>query len=114
MPLLRKRASNEGEQRIFDFISNAAAMARPLVTNAGVPMERVAALRRAFDATLADPAFLEDAARQNLEIGAKGGEELQRIVTNLIETPPAVLEQVRRAMQIKGAEAIRRAGPTRE
>ena len=114
VPLLRELARDEDEQRIFDFISNAAAMARPLVTNAGVPMERVAALRRAFDATLADPAFLEDAARQNLEIGAKGGEELQRIVTNLIETPPAVLEQVRRAMQIKGAEAIRRAGPTRE
>jgi len=41
----------------FDFISNAAAMARPLVTNTGVPAERVAALRRAFDGTLADPVF---------------------------------------------------------
>jgi len=60
--------------------------------------------------TLADPAFLEDAARQNLEIGAKSGEELQRMVTGLIEAPPAVLEQVRRAIQIKSAEAIRGAG----
>jgi hypothetical protein len=67
-----------------------------------------------FDATFADPAFLEDAARQNLEIGAKSGEELQRMVTGLIETPPAVLEQVRRAIQIKSAEAIRGAGPGRE
>ena len=114
VPLLRELARNEDEQRIFDFISNAVAMARPLVTNAGVPVERVAALRRAFDATLADPAFLDDAARQNLEIGAKSGEELQRMVTGLIEAPPAVLEQVRRAIQIKSAEAIRRAGPTRE
>jgi len=114
VPLLRELARNDDEQRIFDFVSNAAAMARPLVTNAGVPPERVAALRRAFDATLADPAFLEDAARQNLEIGAKNGEELQRMVTNLIEAPPAVLEQVRRAIQIKGAESIRGAGPGRE
>jgi len=36
------------------------------------------------------------------------------MVTGLIDTPPAVLEQVRRAIQIKGAEAIRGAGPTRE
>jgi hypothetical protein len=36
------------------------------------------------------------------------------MVTGLIEAPPAVLEQVRRAIQIKSAEAIRRAGPTRE
>jgi len=111
VPLLRDLARNEDEQRIFDFISNAAAMARPLVTNAGVPAERVAALRRAFDATLADPAFLEDAARQNLEIGARSGEDLERAVIELIETPPAVLEQVRRATQIKGAEAIQGAGP---
>jgi hypothetical protein len=67
----------------------------------------VAALRRAFDATLADPAFLEDAERQTLEIGARGGEELQKIVTDLIETPPDVLDQVRRAIQIKGAEAVK-------
>jgi hypothetical protein len=114
VPLLRELARNEDERRIFDFISNAVAMARPLVTNAGVPAERVAALRRAFDATLADQAFLDDAARQDLEIGAKSGEELQRMVTGLIEAPPAVLEQVRRAIQIKSAEAVRRAGPTRE
>jgi len=46
VPLLRELAKNEDEQRIFDFISNAAAMARPLVTNAGVPAERVAACLR--------------------------------------------------------------------
>jgi len=53
--LLRELARHEDDQRIFDFISNAAALARPLVTNADVPAERVAALRRAVDATLADP-----------------------------------------------------------
>jgi len=114
VPLLRELAKNETEQRIFDFVSNAAAIARPLVTNAGVPAERVTALRRAFDATLADPAFLEDAARQNLEIGARGGEELQRTVIELIETPAAVLEQVRRVIQLKSAEAIQGGRPTRE
>jgi hypothetical protein len=60
------------EQRFFDFISNAPAMARPLVTIAA--WHGVATLRRGFDTTLADPAFLEDGSRQNLEIGAKSGE----------------------------------------
>ena len=59
------------QQAMFDFISQAVVIARPIVTNPGVPPERVAALRRAFDATLADPAFLEDAGKQNLEIGAR-------------------------------------------
>jgi tripartite-type tricarboxylate transporter receptor subunit TctC len=114
VPLLRDLAGTDDERKIFNFVSAAIVLARPIVTNADVPPERVAALRRAFDATLADPVFLEDAQRQNLEIGAKGGEELQQIVAELIGTPPAVLEQVRRAIQIKGAEAIKGAGPRRE
>jgi tripartite-type tricarboxylate transporter receptor subunit TctC len=111
VPLLREQARTSDEHAIFDFLSNAIVLARPIVTNAGVPPERVAALRRAFDAALADPAFLEEAERQNLEIGAKSGEELQKIVADLIETPPAVLEQVKRAIQIKGAEPVKGARP---
>jgi tripartite-type tricarboxylate transporter receptor subunit TctC len=110
VPLLRELARNTDEQRIVDFISNAVVIARPLVTNAGVPTERVAALRRAFDATLADPDFLLDAERQSLEIGARGGAELQQIVTSLIDTPQDVLDQVRRVIQIKGAEAVKGTG----
>ena len=111
VPLLRELARNEPEQQIFDFISRAVVIARPIVTNQGVPGERVAALRRAFDATLADSAFLEDARRQSLEIGARSGEELQKIVADLIETPMPVLDQVARAIQIKGAEPVRGAAP---
>ena len=111
VPLLRELAGNAEHQAIFDFLSKAVVIARPIVSTPGVPPERVAALRRAFDATLADPAFLEDAARQNLEIGARSGEELQKIVTDLIDTSPAVLEQVARAIQIKSAEAAKGVKP---
>jgi len=107
VPLLLDLAGTREQQQIYDFISNAVVIARPIVTNQGVPAERVAALRRAFDATLADPAFLEDARRQSLEIGARGGEEMQKIVSNLVETPPDVLERVRRAMELKGAEPVK-------
>jgi tripartite-type tricarboxylate transporter receptor subunit TctC len=107
VPLLRELASNPEQQAIFDFLSKAVVIARPIVSNPGVPPERVAALRRAFDATLADPAFLEDAGKQNLEIGARGGEELQKIVADLIDTPAAVTERVARAIQIKSAEAVK-------
>src|SRR5215212_3336561 len=111
VPLLRELAKDAEEQSIFDFLSKAVVIARPIVTNPGVPPERVAALRHAFDATLVDPAFLEDAERQNLEIGARGGEELQKIVNELIGTPPAIIEQVARAVQIKSAEAAKGVKP---
>jgi tripartite-type tricarboxylate transporter receptor subunit TctC len=113
VPLLRDLAKDAEQQSIFDFLSKAVVIARPIVTNPGVPPQRVAALRRAFDATLVDAAFLEEAEKQNLEIGARGGEELQRIVTELIETPPAIIEQVARAVQIKSAERAKGVQPGR-
>jgi tripartite-type tricarboxylate transporter receptor subunit TctC len=50
VPLLRDLARSAEDERIFDFISQAVVLARPIVTNPGVPPERVAALRRAFEA----------------------------------------------------------------
>jgi tripartite-type tricarboxylate transporter receptor subunit TctC len=111
VPLLRDLAKNDQQRKVFDFISRAVVIARPIVTNAGVPPERVKALRRAFDAALADPAFIEEGERLKLEIHAKSGEELVGLVDNLLETPPAVLDQVRRAIQIKDAEAAKGVAP---
>ena len=44
------------DRQVLTFISADTAISRPLVTSAGVPPERVEALRRAFDATMKDPA----------------------------------------------------------
>src|SRR3954447_25827964 len=114
VPLLLDFAKSDGERAIFNFISQAANVARPIITNAGVPAERVAALRHAFDATMADPAFLEEASRQNLEIGARSGSELERMVTNIINTPPAILDAVNRGIQLKGAEPAKGVKPGAE
>ncbi len=110
MPLLLDLARNDDERRIFEFMSSGVALARPVVTSSGVPPERVAALRRAFDATLADPVFLQDAEKQNLEIGAKSGEELAQMVSAMLDTPPAVLDRVRQTIRLKPSDAAQAKG----
>ena len=107
VPLSRELATSPRDQQIFDFVSRAAAISRPVVTNPGVPKERVEALRRAFDAAMVDPQFLAEAAQLNLEIDPKGGAELQQLVFDLLEAPPETLKLVGAAIQIKGAEAIK-------
>jgi len=111
VPLLRELATGAEQQAVFDFISKAVVVARPIVTNAGVPAERVAALRRAFDAAMADPLLLDEARRENLDIGTRSGEELQGMVAGMLATPPAILAQVAQAIQIKSAEAARSVKP---
>ena len=64
---------------------------RPYLAPPGLPAERLEILRRAFDATVRDPAFLADMARQKLEIdGPSSGEELSALVAQIAGTPPAV------------------------
>jgi tripartite-type tricarboxylate transporter receptor subunit TctC len=111
VPLLRELAGNAEQQAVFDFISKAVVVARPIATNPGVPPERVAALRRAFDAAMADPLLRDEARRENLDIGTRSGEELQAIVADMLATPPSILAQVARAIQIKSAEPAKGAKP---
>jgi tripartite-type tricarboxylate transporter receptor subunit TctC len=104
VPLLRELASDADQQAVFDFISRAVVVARPIATNPDVPPDRVAALRRAFDAAMADPDFVREAQLQGLEISRTGGEELTRNIADMLDTPPAILAKIAKAIEIKSAE----------
>jgi len=99
VPLLSELATNAEQKVIFDFVCQVASLARPVATNADVPPERVAALRRAFDATMKDPKFLAEAQRQGMEISAMAGEELQQLVTSIVNARPAVVEKIRQVVK---------------
>src|SRR5262249_60406836 len=96
-PLLGELAGNAEQKVVFDFVGRVASLARPIATNYDVPPERVAALRRAFDATMKDPEFLAEAQKQIMEIVPMAGEELQQLVTDIVNAPPAVVEKGREA-----------------
>jgi hypothetical protein len=99
VPLLSELATTDDQRLVFDFVCRIASLARPMATNADVPPERVAALRRAFDATMKDPEFLADAQRQGMEISAMPGEELQQLVTAIVNAPPGVVAKVKQAVK---------------
>jgi tripartite-type tricarboxylate transporter receptor subunit TctC len=101
VPLMRDLAKSPDDKQIVDFMSASVAIGRPIATTPGVPAERVAALRKAFDATLADPAFLADAERQRMEIRAMTGQELAKLIKDIIETPAAIREKVKLAIEPK-------------
>ena len=106
VPLLRELAKTAPERQILDFMSLAVAIGRPIATTPGVPADRVAALRKAFDETLRDPAFIADAAKERLEIRAMGGAQLADLVRQVIETPAELRELVKLAIQPKNAVSL--------
>jgi hypothetical protein len=60
-----------------------------------VPPERLAALRAAFDATMHDPQFLDEARRIGLEISPLGGEGIAKLIRDVQATPQPVVDRLR-------------------
>jgi tripartite-type tricarboxylate transporter receptor subunit TctC len=114
VPLLRELARTPQERQVLDFMSLAVAIGRPIATTPGVPADRVAALRNAFDETLRDPAFIADAEKQRLEIRAMAGGQLADLVGRVIETPAELRERVKLAIQPRNAVNLPGAKPGNE
>ncbi|MBX9775569.1 MAG: hypothetical protein K2Y71_14380 [Xanthobacteraceae bacterium] len=98
VPLLPELASNKDQREILDFISMAFAVGRPIATTPGVPPERLAALRKAFNDTVVDPEFIKAAAKVGAEIKPVYGDKMQRMVDAVVNAPQAIKDKVRAAM----------------
>ena len=106
MPLWSELGENEGQRQVLEVLSGDVAFGRPILTAPGVPADRVRALRKAFDETLADPQFLAAAKQANIYISPVGGEELQAMVDRITGPSERVLMMLRQAID-KGTEKTR-------
>lgn len=90
VPLLYELAESEEDEQLLRLLSAPTAIGRPIFTTPNVPEERLQALRDAFDAMVADPAFIEAAAQENLSVIPVSGLELEETVDEILATPPEV------------------------
>jgi tripartite-type tricarboxylate transporter receptor subunit TctC len=94
VPLVTDLAQTEDQRKLLRFVFARQVMGRPYLAPPGVPPATVAALRRAFMATMADKDFLADAGRSKLEITPVSGERIQALVTDLYRTPPELTKRL--------------------
>ena len=97
-PLLVDLAKTSDEKQIFEYVSKVISLSRVVCTNSGVPSERIAALRQAFNQTLADFAFLAESKKLRMEIEPMEGGAVQRYVNDIIDAPPDLLEKIKRVI----------------
>ncbi len=94
-------AKSEEDRQALELLYSQGVFGRPYVLPPGVPAERVAALRKAFMAALADKALLAEAEHMKLDIDAMSGEDLQALVTKLFALPPSISAKVKAAIVYK-------------
>jgi len=110
---LNKLADIGDVPSIFDYVKGDADRAavklvvarleygRPFFVPPGVPEDRVAALRRAFDATVKDETFLAEAKTEKIDVDPLSGEAVQKLIEEVSHTPPDVVARVRQALENK-------------
>ena len=81
VPTAIEVVSNPADKQLFEIAFAEQVMGRPFVLPPGVPRDRITALRSAFDATMKDPDFLDDAKLQRAEIDPVSGEDITRCST---------------------------------
>jgi tripartite-type tricarboxylate transporter receptor subunit TctC len=96
VPFAPDLVANDGDRLVMQAAFAPLALGRPLLTPPGVAAERVAALRAAFAATMADPDFLAEGERVGLGLNApRSGEQIQEVVERAYQSPPRVIDRLR-------------------
>ena len=98
VPLVTEFAANDRQRQILKLILSRQEMARPYAAPPGIPDDRKAALRKAFDDAWADPELVAEMKARGQEVNPVSGAALDALIAELYATPKDVVEETRRAI----------------
>lgn len=87
--------NDQKKKETFALLTAGALIGRPFIAPQGVPADRIAALRAAFDATMKDPEFLADAEKQRMTVTPMTGAEVDAAIKKLYQTPADIAATAR-------------------
>ena len=99
MPLAIDLATTDEQKEVLRMHLAGQALGRPFFAPPGIPDDRKAALRAAFDATMKDADFIADIAKAKLEVSPMSGAEIDRLLAEIYATPKDVIEKAKQAIR---------------
>ena len=101
VPRAEELAQNDDDKKVIQLVFSQGIFGRPFVLPPGVPDDRVAALRKAFVLALNDKTLRAEADKMQFDVDPMSGDELQKLVADLYDTPPRLVERARQALTAK-------------
>jgi tripartite-type tricarboxylate transporter receptor subunit TctC len=98
-PTMTELATGDEGRTIMGVLAGTAEIGRSIVTTPGVPPERLAALRTAWQAMLKDPQFIATTEKRKLMIDGATGEQMDAVTRDTMKLPKDIIEALRRVMQ---------------
>jgi tripartite-type tricarboxylate transporter receptor subunit TctC len=96
VPTVFEFVKTDEQRKILTFFASNVLLGRPIVAPPGLPPERVAVLRRAFEAAVKDPGLLKEADGMSLEIAFQSGERIAELVAGISATPTDIISRAER------------------
>jgi tripartite-type tricarboxylate transporter receptor subunit TctC len=100
VPLLHEIEASDEARQVLKLMSSPVLVGRPYMAPPETPADRVAALRKAFDQAVADPQFRAEAEALAMELNPISGEELAKVVDEIIRSPSELLVRVKPIMGV--------------
>jgi tripartite-type tricarboxylate transporter receptor subunit TctC len=98
-PSVVELANSDEARRILDFYVTGAEVGRSFIAPPGLPPERTRILRAAFmKMSLEDAEYRAELERAKAPVNAMPGEELQQMIVDIMKTPPALVERMRKIL----------------
>jgi len=103
-PAVIEFAKDEKTKQVLQLILAPMDMDRPILAPPGTPPAMIAALRKAFHETMADPGLIADAKKANIDLEEVTGEKIAAILDRAYAMPPDVIKAANEAMNLTGAK----------
>ena len=101
VPAMVELGKTPQDRQMLALFGSTAQVGRGLLAPPGVPTDRIAILRSAFSAMVADPAFHAEMKRRQMELDPMSGEQLQNLMAETLQLSPA---QVARAIALNRSD----------
>lgn len=99
VPHIYDYAKTPEEKQVFDLIFGVQGLGRSFAMPAGVPPERLNALREAFAKAMADPELLAEAEKIDLDINPQSGSDVQEFVERVHAFKPEIIARAKKALE---------------
>jgi tripartite-type tricarboxylate transporter receptor subunit TctC len=98
VPNMLDQAKTPEVREALAFLFAPLSLGRSFATAPETPANRVALLRRAFNAAMKDPALIEDAKKQVIDIELMDGETNAKMIAQLYATPGSIVAKLQAAL----------------
>lgn len=99
VPNVDSLAKSDDDRHVFQLVLEGSRFGRAVLAPPGVPAERIAALRAAFDATMKDPDFLAACRETRVDVDPASGADLQKTAAKILAMPRAVAERTKQLLK---------------